>query len=420
MSADDLQTPDCPCPTVFLSYAKEDRAAVQLIRDALPNFGLEAWYDESDLLGGDAWDQKIRRQIRDCDFFMPVISANTEARREGYFRREWRLAVERTLDMTDDTVFLVPVVLDDTAEAPARVPDKFRTVQWTRIPGGQPNAALQALCHRLVSGEAEAPPVQTPATRTRARHRAPPPPRRREFPAFPREQPGQRARFWARVVIWTLQSTWVGFQRFPKWVRVIVYFWIAVLLLQWGTSSSRHDTQVLSPAQVKNIAQIERLALALKNGSGSPSDANAANKPAKITSTAAAATSAAPNAQPSALVIPFFAPPGDSHALKFATTVFAKVYGRLIATWHEHIVLSVTPLLSLDSAAAEARGRTEHSNYVLYGGILGHATKLALTIRINSVANDSILWSKTYPLAGAHPARIASDTAAEVARLESD
>ena len=24
---------------------------------------------------------------------MPVISATTEARREGYFRREWRLAV---------------------------------------------------------------------------------------------------------------------------------------------------------------------------------------------------------------------------------------------------------------------------------------------------------------------------------------
>ncbi|HVS77740.1 MAG TPA: toll/interleukin-1 receptor domain-containing protein, partial [Steroidobacteraceae bacterium] len=82
-----------PRPTVFLSYASEDRRAAQLLRDALPGFGLEVWYDESDLVGGDAWDQKIRRQIRECDYFMPVISAHTEARHEGYFRREWRLAV---------------------------------------------------------------------------------------------------------------------------------------------------------------------------------------------------------------------------------------------------------------------------------------------------------------------------------------
>jgi hypothetical protein len=39
---------------------------------------------------------------------MPLVSAQTERRREGYFRREWRLAVERTLDMADDHPFLCP------------------------------------------------------------------------------------------------------------------------------------------------------------------------------------------------------------------------------------------------------------------------------------------------------------------------
>src|SRR3984893_17796342 len=81
-----------PPPSVFLSYASEDRLAAQAIRDALPAFGLEVWYDESGLDGGDAWDHKIRRQIRECDFFMPLISAQTAARPEGYFRREWREA----------------------------------------------------------------------------------------------------------------------------------------------------------------------------------------------------------------------------------------------------------------------------------------------------------------------------------------
>src|SRR5579871_4115363 len=142
-----------PPPTVFLSYATEDRPAARSIREALQGLGVEVWYDESALDGGDAWDQKIRRQIRACDFFMPVISAQTAARPEGYFRREWRLAVERTLDMADDHLFLLPVAIDDISEGAARVPDRFVSVQWLRIPGGEPNASLETLCRRLLSGQ---------------------------------------------------------------------------------------------------------------------------------------------------------------------------------------------------------------------------------------------------------------------------
>src|SRR5215469_15448605 len=119
-----------PAPSVFLSYASEDRSAAQTLKQALATFGLDVWYDESELDGGDAWDQKIRRQIRECDLFMPVVSAQTEARHEGYFRREWRIGVERTLDMADDHIFLLPVVIDATDAATARVPDKFQMVQW--------------------------------------------------------------------------------------------------------------------------------------------------------------------------------------------------------------------------------------------------------------------------------------------------
>src|SRR5277367_1242826 len=154
-------------PTVFLSYASADREAARVLKDALPTFGLEVWYDESDLGGGEIWDQKIRRQIRECDYFMPIISARTEARHEGYFRREWRLAVERTLDMADDHLFLLPVVIDGTDESRARVPEKFLAVQWLRLPGGQASPALEALCRRLVSGD--------PKTVTAPRRVSPPP-----------------------------------------------------------------------------------------------------------------------------------------------------------------------------------------------------------------------------------------------------
>ena len=121
---------------VFLSYASEDAEAAGRIAEALRAAGIEVWFDKSELRGGDIWDRQIQNRIHDCRLFIPVISANTERRDEGYFRREWGLAVDRTRDMADTKTFLVPVVVDETLERGASVPDKFRHVQWTRLSGG--------------------------------------------------------------------------------------------------------------------------------------------------------------------------------------------------------------------------------------------------------------------------------------------
>ena len=88
-----------PVGAVFLSYASQDAEAAKRICEALSAAGIEVWFDQSELRGGDAWDQTIRQRIHDCHLFLPVISANTERRDEGYFRSEWRLAVERAGDM---------------------------------------------------------------------------------------------------------------------------------------------------------------------------------------------------------------------------------------------------------------------------------------------------------------------------------
>src|SRR3954454_10979410 len=99
-----------PSPgAVFLSYAREDPDAARRIADALRAFGVEVWFDQAELRGGDAWDEKIRAEIRSCTLFLAVISPHTQARREGYFRREWKVAVERTHDMAAGVPFLVPV-----------------------------------------------------------------------------------------------------------------------------------------------------------------------------------------------------------------------------------------------------------------------------------------------------------------------
>jgi adenylate cyclase len=122
---------------VFISYASQDAEVAQRICAALRQAGLEVWIDQSELRGGDAWDASIRRQIRECALFIPLISSNTNTRSEGYFRLEWKLAVARTHLIADDQPFLVPLVIDDTPDAAARVPDLFRERQWMRLQRGQ-------------------------------------------------------------------------------------------------------------------------------------------------------------------------------------------------------------------------------------------------------------------------------------------
>jgi len=47
----------------------------------------------------------------------PVISAHTRTRAEGYFRLEWKLAIDRSHLMAADKAFLVPVAIDATRDS---------------------------------------------------------------------------------------------------------------------------------------------------------------------------------------------------------------------------------------------------------------------------------------------------------------
>jgi hypothetical protein len=122
---------------IFLSYASQDADAARLICEALRSGDVEVWFDqEGGLEHGDEWDAKIRLHIKECVLFIPLISANTQARHEGYFRIEWDLAAERARGIAQGVPFILPVLIDDTREPDALVPDRFRKVQWTRLPGG--------------------------------------------------------------------------------------------------------------------------------------------------------------------------------------------------------------------------------------------------------------------------------------------
>jgi TolB-like protein len=392
--------------SVFLSYASDDREAARSIGDALTSFGLDVWLDQSELGGGDAWDQKIRKQIRECDYFMPIISARTEARHEGYFRREWRLAVERTLDMADDHLFLLPIVIDATVEAQARVPEKFLSVQWLRLPEGRSTAALEALCRRIASGIVVEPqPLKSPAAQVQNA-----PANAARLP-FPRAEPGQRLHYWVQVLGWLLRSAWIFFQRLPRWVRILLYLWGLFALLSMcrehhasPPSSSADAKRIKAVADQyqlsKNPADLAKLGAQIARQFSDESSDHAASKPV--------------------LAIPFAAPPGDAAAEKLADAAFAQIYGRLALSHHGQIRLDTDPAGSRDPHAAIRSARDHHAAYVVYGAVSAQPSGETLLVTVAEAADGAVLWTQTYPVASADPMKIAGDVESQVPQPESD
>ena len=162
-----------PTKAVFLSYAREDTDAARRIAEALRGFGVEVWFDQSELRGGDQWDAKIRTQIKACALFLPVISSTTQSRDEAYFRLEWKLADDRSHLMAPGKPFIVPVVIDETPDTGAAVPDSFSRAQWTRLAAGEPSTAFIEQVKRLLGGKSQEAGRPRPATEMRGEVAAP-------------------------------------------------------------------------------------------------------------------------------------------------------------------------------------------------------------------------------------------------------
>src|SRR5580700_11284189 len=127
---------EMPDNAVFISYARDDLPAVQQIKAGLEAAGITTWFDMDRLEVGDDYDRKIQRNIARCSYFIPVISATTQRRLEAFFRREWSYAIDRVRNMADGALFILPVTIDATTAAEAIVPDKFKALHFTHLPGG--------------------------------------------------------------------------------------------------------------------------------------------------------------------------------------------------------------------------------------------------------------------------------------------
>jgi hypothetical protein len=131
--------------TIFISYSSADLGPAKSLYAGLQKIGGDvAWFDKSALKPGDEWERQILGAIQKCGIFLPVLSANTEVREEGYFRKEWDEAAERSRRI-QGRKFIFPVVIDAECNMSryALLPERFRSFQFGHAPEGQLSEALR-------------------------------------------------------------------------------------------------------------------------------------------------------------------------------------------------------------------------------------------------------------------------------------
>jgi len=125
--------------------------------------------------------------------------------------------------MTTSRTFLLPVAIDETSEEDEQVPDRFRELQWTRLPGGETPPAFVERVRRLLAPEAPpvsaAPRAADTTVPAAGSSRGAPVPTAPTAPEVPRNvrAPGRFRLGWMLVVATTIIA--IGYPAITEWSR---------------------------------------------------------------------------------------------------------------------------------------------------------------------------------------------------------
>ena len=98
-------------PRVFLSYVREDAAAVSRLKGDLNENGIDAWQGTDRLVPGRRWKQEIRRAIKSGDFFIACFSRSYAVRDRTYMNEELLIAIEEMRLRPSDRSWFIPALL---------------------------------------------------------------------------------------------------------------------------------------------------------------------------------------------------------------------------------------------------------------------------------------------------------------------
>ncbi len=117
---------------LFLSYSWDDKAVVERLKNEFEKHGVQVFFDDDKLKTGDRFNQVIKKYIKNCDYFLPIISKNAIRDKERYvYDKEWRSAI--VLDGYKDESYLRPFIIDETPPTDARIPEEIRNTNIEKV-----------------------------------------------------------------------------------------------------------------------------------------------------------------------------------------------------------------------------------------------------------------------------------------------
>jgi hypothetical protein len=159
-SAQDSSTDEDVVPDgvlFFISYSRQtDRLHAESLYRALIKLGVtenEVWFDRKSIDPGQDYKRGIFDGIRNCKYFLPLLSKACDAREEGFVFTEWDEANKRLSAMNREFVF--PVVVDAEfkpecyrAKPAARWSDDH--LDFAYAPDGTPDDRFEAKLKKLL------------------------------------------------------------------------------------------------------------------------------------------------------------------------------------------------------------------------------------------------------------------------------
>lgn len=128
---------EMPRDAVFVSYAHEDRDAACRLALQLHQANVPVWLDKERLRVGQDYERSLEHAVRNCSFFLSLVSTATEGDAARYVHRERAWAASR---FQDGYVFYLPIIVDETPDAAVKLePECFARIHRNRLPGGEAN-----------------------------------------------------------------------------------------------------------------------------------------------------------------------------------------------------------------------------------------------------------------------------------------
>jgi TIR domain len=97
---------------VFISYARQDHAFAEKLENFLRESHCEPWLDTKSMLAGTRWELVIEQKMVNADLILAIVSSRS-AKKEGYVKRELKIALRIADEKLEDVPFLVPILTEE-------------------------------------------------------------------------------------------------------------------------------------------------------------------------------------------------------------------------------------------------------------------------------------------------------------------